>query len=246
MAQNWNSLLKYIKRKLGVPVNLIELTDDDIYDIITDDVIPVISEYISRPVWIRLGPGDIKNGYGDSSYSYEERYILPTTDQDGKDIIIIEVREIYYPQYGSVVPPAIEEGLLTSLMIDPRDTAMANVYLDMSRHFRPVRTFQFLPPNELLIDMAVEGRLMIAECKAVHSDLRTIPSDIYNEIFKDMCLAEVIDNVVAMRKKYRSLSSPFGEIQINWEELQTQKETIKTTVQEKLDSMPPDHLIAFV
>jgi hypothetical protein len=123
---------------------------------------------------------------------------------------------------------------------------MANTYFDMARHFSAAPTFMFIPPNELLIDMSLQGKTMIIEVAAIHDDLSTIPSDIYFEIFKEMCLAEILDTVAAMRKKYRNITTPFGSIELNWEELQTRADTLKTVIQEKLESLPPDVLLHWI
>jgi hypothetical protein len=132
------------------------------------------------------------------------------------------------------------------LQMDPRDKAMMNTYSDAQRSMMVVPTFRFIAPKEILFDVTMGGRQFIVECKCVHDDLSTIPSDIYHEIFKEMALAEIIDTIVQMRKKYRTMSTPFGEIQMNWEDLQQRYDQLKSTVQEKLDSLPPDRLIDWV
>ncbi len=246
--QNWNALLKYIKRNLGVPVNLIELTDDDIIDIIKDEVIPALSQYVGEPVWFRLGPQHIKPGTSrEENFNISERYIIPAKENN---IILTKVIECYWPQYAAVdlsgMGYGIIDGVAATTLIDPRDAVMANTYYDMSRHFSAAPTFMYIPPFELLIDMSLQGKDMIIETAAIHSDLSTIPSDIYYEIFKEMCLAEIMSSVAAMRKKYRSLTTPFGSIELNWEELQTRADSIKTTVQEKLESLPPDVLLHWI
>jgi len=246
--QNWNTLLRYIKRNLGVPLNLIELTDDDIIDIVKEDVIPPLSQYVGNPVWFRLGVQNIKPGtYQSENFNYSETYILPAKENN---IILTKVIECYWPQYASVdlsgMGYGLIDGIASTTLMDPRDAVMANTYYDMSRMFSAIPTFTFNPPYELLIDMSLQGKDMIVEAAAIHSDLSTIPSDIYYEIFKPSCLAEVMNTIANMRKKYRSLTTPFGAIELNWEELQNRADTIKTTIQEKLESLPPDVLLNWI
>jgi hypothetical protein len=246
--QNWNALLKYIKRKLGVPLNLIEVTDDDMVDIIKNEVIPALSQYVGNPIWFRLGPQHIKPGtFREENFNISERYIIPAKENN---IILTKVIECYWPQYAAVdlagLGYGIIDGIATTTLIDPRDAVMANTYYDMARHFSAAPTFMFIPPNELLIDMSLQGKTMIIEVAAIHDDLSTIPSDIYFEIFKEMCLAEILDTVAAMRKKYRNITTPFGSIELNWEELQTRADTLKTVIQEKLESLPPDVLLHWI
>jgi len=253
--QNWNNVIRYIKRKLGVPLNFLELSDASIREIILEDVLPAFSQYLGTPVWFRLGPEHVittddkatnidESLFVDATttnYYIAERYQIPVP----LDMSIVDVQEIYWPQYGATAGTAAETIQNMGMMsMNPMDMAIMNVYSDIQKSMMTLPTYRFIPPKDLLLDISLFGKHIILECKAVHSDLETIPSDMYHELFKPMCLAEILDDVIQLRKKYRIMSTPFGEINLNWEELQTRHDTIKQTVQEKLDSLPPDHLVS--
>ena len=257
MAQNWNGIVKYIKRKLGVPLNFLELTDRDIIEIIKDDVLPAFSQYVGTPGWFRLGAcdliamkdatdptqGDIE-GESFRTYYMAEEYRIPVPDH----MILVDVQEIYWPQYfqgGGGINSDLTQSM-GFLQMNPMDMAMMNTYSDMIKSMQSVPTFRYITPNRLLFDVALQGKDMIIECKMMHNDLTTIPGDLYYEIFKPWALAEILDTVVQMRKKYRNMSTPFGELNLNWEDLQQRQETIMTTIQEKLDSLPPDRLLEWI
>ncbi len=257
--QNWNNILRYIKRKLGVPLNFLELTDADIKEIIVEDVLPAFSQYVGRAVWIKIGPehnvpamkdvqipnaDDVYVDNTNNNYFMAERYIIPVPE----DMSIVDVQELYWPQYFAGNVANLDAEVLQSvgaLSMDPTEILINNVYSDIAKSLSTVPTFRFIAPNELLLDASLGGHHIIIECKVVHNDLSTIPSDMYHEIFKPWALAEVLDTVIQMRKKYRAMTTPFGEINLNWEELQTRYDTIMQTIQEKVDSLPPDILIAF-
>ena len=242
--QNWNNLIRYIKRKVGSPLNFLELSDEDIYDIVIEDVLPSLSQYVGKPVWFRIGPQHLKPGTESAeNYYTAERYIIPVP----KHMAIVEVIEVYWNQFG-MAGAGHELGMAQGYisMLDPRDTVMANTFIDMVRSFDIAPTFRFIPPKEILFDTALNDRELIIECKAEHSDLSTIPSDIYFEIMRPMAHAEVLDSLVGMRRKYKSIATPFGQIEMNWEELKSEADQIKSTIQEKLDSLPPEVLIAFI
>lgn len=242
--QNWNNLLRFIKRKVGSPLNFLELSDDDIYDIVMEDVMPALSQYIGKPVWFRLGAQHLKPGTPQAEdYYTSEHYIIPVP----KEMAIVEVIEVYWNQYGQV-GSAHELGMAQGYisMLDPRDTVMANTFIDMVKSFDIVPTFRFIPPREILFDTSLSDKEVIIECKAEHSDLSTIPSDIYFEIFRPMVHADVLETIVAMRKKYKTIATPFGQIELNWEDLKSEADQIKSTIQEKLDSLPPEILISFI
>ncbi len=233
MAQNWNNLLSYIKRKLGVPTNLLELTDDDIYNTIVEDVLPPMSQYIGKPIWIKI---DNNNLEPTTNPNQPNMYLIPYP----KDVILIDVQYVYYHRDNMGVL-GIYQNMLA--VLDPRDTVMTNQFLDMLNSMETVQAFHFIPPNKIYFEKPLFGSGVILECKAQHTDLETIPSDIYNEIVRPWALAEILENVAAIRKKYRTVSSPFGPIEMNPEELETTAQNLRQTIQEKLDNMPPDHLV---
>lgn len=254
--QNWNNITRYIKRKLGVPLNFLELSDNDIKEIIVEDVLPAFSQYVGRPTWFRLGPEHII-GVDDESthdvdeslfidegrrnYYMSERYAIPVPN----DMSVVEVHELYWPQYFGATA-GINAELIQSmgmLSMNPMDQAILNSYSDIQKSMMTTPTYRFIPPNELLLDISLNGKSIIIETKCVHEDLTTIPSDMYHEIFKPWALAEILDTVIQMRKKYRNLSTPFGEINLNWEDLQQRHEQIMQTIQEKVDSLPPEKLV---
>lgn len=232
--QSWNNLITYIKRKLGVPLNLLELSDDDLINIIKEDVLPAMSQYIGKPCWIRLGVKD-KVPCDDSNLVYE-LYKIPIPC----DIVLVDVQEVYYNR-DNMGTLGIYQNMLS--VLDPRDTVMTNEFLDMLNSLEAVQAFDFIAPNLIKFERPLMGNDVILECKAEHSDLHSIPSDYYHEILKPWCVAEILENVAAIRSKFQNLSTPFAEINLNVTELLNKSEQIKTQIQEKLDATPPDHLI---
>jgi len=241
--QNWNSLFRYIKSKLGSPINLLELSDKDIYDIVVEDVLPPLSQYIGQPLWIRLDKSNLKaNTVEGETLLTAERYIIPVPD----DYVIVDVQEVYWNNVG-IGGSDLEMGSTVGYgMSNPMDTAMASYYNDIVKSMEVVPTFQYIPPKELLIDVSLRSKSIIIECKAEHSDLSTIPSDFYYEFVRESALAHVYEAVANIRKKYKQLNTPFGQIELNWEDLETKADRINQTIQEKLDALPPDRLIEFI
>jgi hypothetical protein len=233
MAQNWNTLLSYIKKKVGAPLNLLEITDDDIYNTVMDDVIPALSQYIGKPLWLRLTSSNLASV---TSAENSNTYDIPVPT----GVTLVDVVEAYYSDsstiwdsYGEII------GIL-----DPRDVVMSNEYNDMVNYLSTVQSFRFLYPNKISFDEELDGDAIL-ECKAIHTDLSTIPGDIFYDIFRDWCLAEIKENILAMRSKYESLTAPFGEIRLNWQKLEQDVTTIRQKIEDKLNAIPPEHLIWF-
>lgn len=231
--QNWNSLLKYIKRKTGAPLNLLELSDDDIYDVVVEDVIPALSQYIGRPIWIYLSSSDLATTTsGESIYTYT----IPVPD----NIVLVNIVDAYYTTSTNLMC-----GEMAGLLVDPRDTVMMNEFTDMIASLNTVQTFQMVYPDKVIFSKALTGGVIL-ECKAIHSDFSTIPNDIYYDLFRPWCVAEIKENIANMRNKYEGLSTPFGEIRLNWQKLEEDANKIREDIKTKLESLPPEHLITFV
>lgn len=146
-VQNWNKLIMHVKRHLGVPLNFLELTDDDIKDIIESSVLPAFSQYVGRAVWFKLGPEhvlgvdnastpDVDEGtFIDATYTnyyIAERYKIPVPE----DMYIVDVQELYWPQYFTGAVSGANADLIQSmgmLSINPMDTAIMNVYSDIHK-----------------------------------------------------------------------------------------------------------------
>lgn len=233
--QNWNKILRHVKKKLGVPINMLEIDDNFIIESIRDSVLPAMSQYIGKPMWLRLGPEHRVDPTASAEHT-EYMYEIPVPDGE----ILVDVYDVYYSRDNMGVL-GIYQNMLA--VLDPRDTVMTNEFLDMLSSMETVQAFHFIPPHKIWFERYLFDSDVILECKAVHEDLSTVPSDIYHEILKPWALAEVLENVAAIRKKFRQVSSPFGQIELNAEEMESKAQNIRQTIQEKLDSMPPDHLV---
>jgi len=234
MAQNWNTLLSYIKRKVGAPLNLLEFTDDDIYEIIKEDVIPALSQYVGKPLWLRLTSSNLATV---TNAENQSTYTIPTPE----NIILVDIMEVYYSAsssawggYGNVL------GIL-----DPRDVVMMNEFNDMMNYLSTAQAFHYMYPNTISFSEQLQNDVIL-ECKAIHSDLSTIPGDVYYDIFRDWCLAEIKEDVLALRSKYETISAPFGELRLNWQKLEQDVMILRQKIEAKLDAMPPEHLISFI
>ncbi len=230
--QNWNHLIKYIKQKMGVPTNLLELSDTDIIDYIKENVLPEISVYLHNDIYFRISDKD-----RDSTGIYENTYYIPVPD----DIILVDVYEAY------INTRNVSIGQLTSayLTLDPRDTVMQNTLASMFQSLQMIQEYIFEQPNIIKFGIPVYGDLIL-HCRSIYQDVSKIPIDFYHEIFKKKCLAEIMLLVVAQRKKYEGLTTPFGQINLNIQDLQNEAQSILTEIESKCDAMPPEYLVAWL
>lgn len=237
MGQDWNSLIRYVKRKVGSPLAQFELTDDDIFDIVTDSVLPAVSQYIGYPVWLRVTSSDkVAEDSAKHGIYPPHTFRLPVST----DLTIVDVYEVFYHRDDVGIV-----GMYKNMIgvLDPRDTVMTNTFQDMLESLSTVQTFQWIPPDKLSFDESVHGHNFICQCKATHKNLSTIPSDVFIDFVKPLTLAEVYEDLVEIRSKYRQLNTPFGAVELNWERLEQKAQELRREVQEKFDSLPPDQLV---
>ena len=229
--QTWNKLLTYIKRKTGVPLNLLEFSDDDIYQIIIEDVLPLLSEHVARQIWLYLTSANLaKTKSGENIQTYN----IPVPD----NITLINVVDVYYTNSTNLMYDSVG-------LPDPREIVMSNEFLDMVASLNTAQSFELIYPKQISFSQRLTGDAIL-KCNVIHSDLSTIPSDMYYDIFRPWCVAEIKENIANMRSKYEALTTPFGEIHLNWQKLEEDALRIKEEIKTKLESLPTEHLITFV
>lgn len=251
-GQNWNDILKYIKRKLGTKLNLLELSDDEIVQNLKDDVVPYFSQYSPAKHELVLTSSDRVTDLpkGSSQWTYK----IPVPD----GTYIIDIFDVYLnmsstqnddPFYGTKYSETNAAGAITKYgrgdadilgggMID---TVIDNVYNDIADSLSVHNTWEFRPPNIITSDLELTGAVVVYN--TVHQTLDTISPDYYHMIFKKLCLVEVQEDLVALRSKFEGLATPFGEIRVNWQKLESDAERERDVLQQKLDMIPPDHFI---
>lgn len=233
MAQTWNDVLEYVKIHLGVPVNQLEISDEDIVRLLKNQVLPLFSQYAPRKRFRRI---DEKNINSESSFSASPmwEYKIPLDT----DEYIIDIRDIYAGKQPAVLD-TFGGSVLSSL--DVMDVAMANTFTDIIRSMTTVQSWEFFPPNIVVFDK--KFRVGIIEYYTVHSNLSTIEPDKYHLFFKKLCLANVKLWIASMRSKFDQLNTPAAQLQLNWERLETQGNEEKREVMEALNLLPTDFLI---
>jgi hypothetical protein len=233
MAQTWNNVLGFIKRRLGAKINLLEMSDDEIIEGITDDVLPYFSQYIPYQKYVLITQGNLapgKTGYN------RYRYNIPidtVTEQ------IIDVEDVYFGADSTILD---DYGYEISNPSDIVSVAMANKLADISESMSVRQTWEFIPPNMLETDQDILTGCIV-KYSVSHTKLDTIPPDYFQTVFKPLCLANVKQWISALRSKYEGLNTPFGEIRVNWQKLEQEYQQEFQELEQKLLRAPGDHYI---
>lgn len=260
MAQTWNLLLNYIKREMGANLNFLEMSDDEIVEGIKEDVVPYFSQFVPAKKMAAITPSNIvafPELYGGTKWTFK----IPK-DDDEQIIDVVDAvpsRSSSYDYdlaYGTAYEGGSfhvgyspssgytgifgtgEERFIGESMID---TVIANYYSDMQHYLSVRNTWEFLPPDRITWDVSTSGGTVVYNVN--HKELNTIPADMYQKIFKKLCLGHVQRWIAAKRSKYETLATQMGEIRVNWQKLETESQTNIQEAQQLLDLVPLDHFL---
>jgi hypothetical protein len=232
MAQNWNNIIQYVKINFGTKTSTLEITDDEFFEYFKEHSLPYFSQIIPKKAWITISKGDIvhmSNSY--SNYTYKLK--IP------EDIELIDINEIYFSRtLGSIISSGLH-------FINPVDSVIANTYHDMHEHLTTVNDYHFIKPDHIRFSEDFVSDMVIAEINIEHNDLKSIPSDVYHKLFKPMCLMHSIELVLNNRNKFTNMSTPFGEIDLNINQLESRLQELRQKTEEIIDQLPHRKFVEF-
>lgn len=232
--QTWNSLLGYIKRNTGAKLNFLEMSDEEIIEGIKEDVLPLFSQYTPHKKFVFITNSNLVT-YGDGSGENQWVYRIP------KEVSTERIIDIY-EAFSSESDVFIDEfGQYMASSSDMIDLVIANYYTDMAKYLQVRNTWEFLPPEYISFDEEITSGVVIYNTD--HATLETVRPDYYETIFKQLSLGHVQKWIGALRSKYESIATPFGEIRVNWQKLEEESARNIDEAQQRLALIPLDHFI---
>ncbi len=93
-GQNWNNVLSYIKLNLGAPLNLIEMSDDEIVENLKEHTLQTFSQYCPLKKWVYIGPEHAVNTTGAPG---KPQYVFKIPKPD--DEPIVDILEVIFGPY---------------------------------------------------------------------------------------------------------------------------------------------------
>lgn len=189
-------VLRYLNRMMGISVQDLEISDDEMMRIVFQESIPTYSKFFPYRFRIILKPEDVLDKARPNTYK------IPNDD----NLEIFGIHRIWLDnmnQFG---------GSLLPLVNDPYTTQLLNDYL--SSTVTPT-TFDFYAPDIVTIRPKIEyTQAALLEVKAVHpTHLKTIPIDMRDEFLK-LCLDDVLISLYPIRHRFNSINSPYGNIEV--------------------------------
>ncbi len=231
-GQHWNNILSYIKINLGVPINLLEISDEELIDNLRNHVLTLFSQYAPAKAFAFITESNRIN----SSTSGSPRYMYKIPVPEGT--YIVDVLEAYPTKEISIVD--MYGGALISAQA-AMDLVISNTYIDAVRSLQTRNTWEFLPPDIMIFDK--ETTACVVVYNTPHTVLNTIRPDLYQKAFKPLCLGHTKLWIASMRSKFENLATPFGPLNLNYAELKTEGQTLIDNATAVLDTIPPDILI---
>ncbi|MCK9439484.1 MAG: hypothetical protein WC188_03965 [Candidatus Caldatribacteriota bacterium] len=230
-AQHWNDILDYVKLNLGVPINLLEINDTDLITHLRKHVLTLFSQTAPAKKFAMITSSNIINsGSGGPRYMYK----IPVPE----GTYIVDILEAMPTKEVSIVD--MYGGALISAQA-AMDLVISNSYIDAVRSLQVRQTWEFLPPDVMIFDQEITACAVIYNTQ--HEVLNTIRPDLYHRCFKPMCLGYTKLWIAAMRSKFEGLATPFGALNLNFNELKTEGQQAIDSAQAILDTIPPDILI---
>jgi len=218
------TILDYIKGILGAPVMQLELTDDEIIHWVKIYTLPFFSQYKPLRKILVVDPFTTPMNE-DGTFTLPKD---PNHELIGIEKIIPDITS--YLTFGYPYVPIPSWDTLPDVLLGILKAHTARKYSMMNF------TYRFLRPDKLQIiptPMSTYGIIGLF----VHS-FETIPGD-WERDFLDLALSDVMYRIASTRLKYQNLQTPFGEINLNAQDLKAEANEIKQKVLEKLQGAKP-------
>jgi hypothetical protein len=224
MAQNWNNIVNFVKANLGTKHSSIELTDDEFVNYFKEQSLPYFSQIIPLQHWILVTGAHLINT--PNMYS-QHTYKLPIPE----NLNLIDVACVYMTDHS-------ENFLNDTFYTNPADLVMANTFNDMNQFLKSVNDYQFIKPDYLRFSDEPSIDTFIVELNIEHSNLNTIPGDMYHKLFKQICLVDAYELVINNRNKYNNLTTPFGNIDLNIDYMTQRSQELRQKIDDIIDNLP--------
>lgn len=225
---NWSFILQKIKDELGYPFQPIERRDDEIIDYCKRNVLRRFEFYFPDKNRITL------NTYDNQAKVPHQLSTYYLFDPQGREIK--NVRALYTSMGDLLILGHNPFGAWSYDQVP--EVALQNMQARSARVYSPWNyTFEFIPPNMLKIMPNYEGQgSLVVEYERQHDpELSTIPPDLAMT-FTDLCQGAVEMWIGKNRMRYAQYETPFGQIQVNGDQVYNEgKELFDKTI-EKLEN----------
>lgn len=221
----WDFVLKRIKDELALPFQELEKTDEEIIEYCQDNALRKFSWYFPETKRLPIDTRDVNIQVEGISNEY---YIIDDDDRDiyGVTEFIPEDGENFF--LGAPILPPFGFNEVPNWALKDFEFGNTKPFSWYSY------THEFHPPNRFRITPSYLGNAVV-EYERLHApDLSSISAE-FHDLFVDLCYGMFAMMIGRIRKKYNPIATPFGEIQINADEIYTDGQEVYNRTIEKLD-----------
>ena len=229
---NINDVIQYCKRECGFPYTSIELSDEDIINIIKFESLQLFEQYVPD-----LGRRTINKGSKKFRVKKNLYWVIDPLDREVFWVQSVEPEESEL--LANVYPyqtPIVNYDMIPDLLgrIEKAHTSM--------RYGRSLIWIQEDGTNQVWIFSAdgISNKYSVSYTRSHAPDLSTINRE-YAIDFANICAANVMMIIGQIRNKYTNLSTPVGELGINGSELFSNGQSLLSSTIEKLDKIKPTY-----
>lgn len=216
MSLTLSRVMNRVKARLGVAVQKLELTDEDLARIIMEETLPTFSNFFPEFKSHKIYRHEKLEDHGGTYYirGLEERTILGMSRILGGGCTSgqgLGNRNGYgrHNEFRRNVTP--ETGVRSFMM----DQAAANVVSALMHPY----TFEFKPPNSILLQPFMDEDYIDVELKMVHASLMTIHPGL-TEYFCKLALYDIQIDLLGIRSYFQNISTTYGEINLRLDSLE--------------------------
>lgn len=208
---NENTVLDYVKLHLGHPFNIIEFDDNFLINeiICSNNYLKEFSQYFPKEERVELNDSNNiakteNKGYNKGNFKglYNNSWKLESEN---------EILSVYKVIQSTFVGNAALYGDIPMYQ-NPLGFNTDNFLISMTE---PKITFKFYYPDILEVYGMTKTHTMMAVLNVVHDkDLSSIPSSLHMS-YNKFCLYTAANFILAIRYKYETMDTPFGQISLN-------------------------------
>lgn len=213
MPLSQTEVIRYIERRLGYKLMDLEISPDEIIDVIQTETLPEFSKYFPYVQQVLINDADKVEGY-------DNRWRLRTP---GDEEILNINRVIGLDRINNIATGG-GDGIVTgnprmgATMGNPLDNqVMADIY---SLQRNPT-LFHFYPPNILEITPSyTSASAFQAVVNTVHrKNFSTIPVNLRKQ-FLQLALIDAADTILPLRTRFQTIQTTFGSVELMIDQLQ--------------------------
>lgn len=214
-------ILQYIERDLGFMFNDLEINPEEIIKTVERFTIPTFSKYHPKQERVLLKETDKVEGFNNVYYIDAENPIVNVNRIIGLDNQLMNITG-----YAGNLNP-----YMTGMGGNPVDSQMM---ADLSGINLNPSTYRYFHPNKIeLLNSAVMTSLKILIVVNTYHDkhFASIPENMH-DIFLELASYDVQISLYAMRSRFQNMSTTFGELNLNLDEMSQARDKRKELVEQ--------------